>query len=155
MAAPPHPHAEDVIIRQESPAAFTIGVSSGAPQIVCTTLEEALQRAAGFASKEQVRLWYTEDGQTCAQLADDKLLRTIWNEYVEMPGLRLTREQAQRLWAMDADTCTSVLESLITLKFLVCCPDGKYARPTEATDVGPLRMARAEIHVRRVAGSRR
>src|SRR5262245_7291557 len=35
----------------------------------------------------------------------ESLLRRIEGEYLEMPGLQLTREQAQRLWVLDCDTC--------------------------------------------------
>jgi hypothetical protein len=152
MAALPHPHAEDVIIRRESPDTFAIGVSSGTPQIICRGLEEALQRAGSFATKQHVHLWYTADGRTCEIGRDVTLLRRIWNEYVEMPALRLTREQAQRLWAVDADTCTSLLESLVDLKVLVRGPDGKYFRLTEGDETVPrLRMARAEAGARHAA----
>lgn len=47
-----------------------------------------------------------------------------------MPGLCLTSEQAQRLWAIDAQTCTALLWSLVDLQFLVRGPDGQYARLT-------------------------
>jgi hypothetical protein len=58
----------------------------------------------------------------------DPLLRKIWNEYVEMPGLRLTLEQAQRLWALDARSCTSLLDRLVEARFLVHGADGMYGR---------------------------
>ena len=34
-----------------------------------------------------------------------QLVQRIEREYSEMPGLRLTEGQAQRLWDLDADTC--------------------------------------------------
>jgi hypothetical protein len=40
-------------------------------------------------------------------------------EYLEMPGLKLTRAQAARLWALDSDTCEAVLTSLVDARFLV------------------------------------
>jgi hypothetical protein len=62
-------------------------------------------------------------------LADDaRLSRKICREFVEMPGLHLTLEQAQRLWALDAPTCTSLLERLVDLKFLARDADGRYGR---------------------------
>ena len=33
----------------------------------------------------------------------DYMLRQVRSEYLEMPGLRLTRRQAQRLWGLDDD----------------------------------------------------
>ena len=39
-------------------------------------------------------------------------------EYLEIPGLHLTRTQVQRLWGMDEDTCDRVLETLQAARFL-------------------------------------
>jgi hypothetical protein len=39
-------------------------------------------------------------------------------EYLEMPGLCLTLEQAQRLWNVERRTCEALLESLIDARFL-------------------------------------
>ncbi len=47
-----------------------------------------------------------------------RLLDIVRGEYVEMPGLRLTRRQAQRLWAIDAETCDAVLGALEHSHFL-------------------------------------
>ena len=49
-------------------------------------------------------------------------------EYLEMPGLNLTREQARCLWALDADTCDQVLEYLVDSGFLVCTRHDSYVR---------------------------
>jgi hypothetical protein len=40
-------------------------------------------------------------------------------EYLEMPGLRLTLAQAQRLWAFDRSLCHAVLAALVDAHFLV------------------------------------
>jgi len=68
----------------------------------------------------------------------DQLLHRICGEYLEMPGLRLRREQAQRLWALDKDACTELLEALVESKFLQRCADGSYARLSEGTVGQPL-----------------
>ena len=57
----------------------------------------------------------------------DRLLARIRGEYREMPGLRLTFEQACRLWQVDAATCCGVLESLVTEGFLHRTHDGAYS----------------------------
>ena len=44
-----------------------------------------------------------------------KLVRA---EYLEMPGLRLTASQAQRLWDLDAPNCLAVLSQLVAIGFL-------------------------------------
>jgi hypothetical protein len=38
----------------------------------------------------------------------------IKNEYEEMPGLCLTRTQAQKLWGLDAPACDDALAALVS-----------------------------------------
>jgi hypothetical protein len=59
------------------------------------------------------------------------LLSRIRGEFLEMPGLRLTREQARRLWALDDTTCRWLLDALVEARFLTLQPDGRYGRPSE------------------------
>jgi hypothetical protein len=56
------------------------------------------------------------------------LLRRVRSEFVEMPGLRLRIDQAQRLWNLDRTVCESVLRSLVDAKFLGRFEDDLYAR---------------------------
>jgi DNA-binding IclR family transcriptional regulator len=56
------------------------------------------------------------------------LLQRIRGEYLEMPGLRLTAEQARRLWSLDLGTCRSLLDALVDARFLSRSGDGKYFR---------------------------
>jgi DNA-binding IclR family transcriptional regulator len=56
------------------------------------------------------------------------LLRRIQREYQEMPGLRLTQAQAQRLWDVDRTTCDTVLATLTERGFLKRTPTGTYIR---------------------------
>ena len=59
----------------------------------------------------------------------EALLRRVRGEFHEMPGLRLTFDQACRLWQLDADTCDAVLATLIQV--LHKTRDGHYvARPS-------------------------
>jgi hypothetical protein len=83
--------------------------------------------------------------KTVATSSREQILRRIRSEYLEMPGLRLTCAQAQRLWAMDRQTCTEVLDSLTEDRFLHRRDDGSYARLVDGAVVFPaLRMAKAE-----------
>ena len=68
-------------------------------------------------------------------------------EYVEMPGMRLTAGQVQRLSGVDVAICRLVLDDLVRSKFLHVAHDGSYAR---GTDDGPsrLRTAKAEPYAR-------
>ena len=56
------------------------------------------------------------------------LLRRVRSEFVEMPGLRLRIDQAQRLWNLDRTVCESVLRSLVDAKFLGRTEDELYGR---------------------------
>ena len=56
------------------------------------------------------------------------ILRRIQGEYNEMPGLRLTIAQAQRLWGLDRAECDAVLRALVDAKFLIRNRDGTFAR---------------------------
>jgi hypothetical protein len=51
--------------------------------------------------------------------ADPALLTRIRNEFLEMPGLCLTGEQARRLWNLDRSMCEAVLAALVREGFLV------------------------------------
>ena len=58
----------------------------------------------------------------------DDLLARVRGEYLEMPGLRLTCQQAILLWAVDAQTCQKLLHALADVRFLRRTPDGIYSR---------------------------
>jgi hypothetical protein len=59
---------------------------------------------------------------------DDALVTRVRGEYREMPGMRLTIDQAMRLWMLDRKTCSGVLDSLVSAQFLERDPRGQYAR---------------------------
>lgn len=46
------------------------------------------------------------------------LFRIVQAEYLEMPGLNLTKPQARRLWSLDAVTCDAVFDALEKASFL-------------------------------------
>ena len=58
----------------------------------------------------------------------DEVLQRIQGEYVEMPGLRLTTAQAQRLWGLERDVCDALLGALVDANFLAQTRDGAYVR---------------------------
>jgi hypothetical protein len=45
-----------------------------------------------------------------------------------MPGLRLTPEQARRLWRLDETACAAVLGALVDARFLARTRDGAFVR---------------------------
>lgn len=54
------------------------------------------------------------------------LIRRIRGEFLEMPGLRLKVEQAQRLWNLDRASCEFLLASLVEANFLCRYSDDAY-----------------------------
>jgi hypothetical protein len=55
-------------------------------------------------------------------------VQLIRMEYSEMPDLKLTFRQAQRLWSMSAEMCERVLASLVGSGFLALTSAGFYIR---------------------------
>jgi hypothetical protein len=53
-------------------------------------------------------------------------IQIIRGEFLEIPGLRLTKTQIQQLWGLHADVCTTVLEALLSQGFLQLTADGHY-----------------------------
>lgn len=56
------------------------------------------------------------------------LLRRIRGEYLEMPGLSLTVEQAQRLWGLGREECHRALSTLVEVHFLRRTRAGAFTR---------------------------
>jgi len=52
----------------------------------------------------------------------------VRNEFLEMPGLRLTLRQAARLWGLELSACEHVIEVLVQSAFLRWTPGGMVAR---------------------------
>lgn len=52
-------------------------------------------------------------------------------EYLEMPGLQLTRGQVQRLCGLERMVCERVLDTLVDMRFLYLTARGTYARFTD------------------------
>jgi hypothetical protein len=55
-----------------------------------------------------------------------ELLTRIRGEYHEMPGLRLTSDQARRLWGLEPRLCETLLSTLVAGGFLAITKDGAY-----------------------------
>ena len=67
-----------------------------------------------------------------AQQPLEETVRRVRGEYIEMPGLRLTPAQAQRLWGLDSSTCDALLDALVDAKFLFRTRDGAFIRTDHA-----------------------
>lgn len=70
------------------------------------------------------------------------VLDRVRAEYLDMPGMRLTIQQVQRLCGIEQMLCQTVLASLVDAKFLCVKSDGMYAR--SADDAVP-RPAKADV----------
>ncbi len=53
-------------------------------------------------------------------------LQLIQAEYLEVPGLDLTKPQARRLWSLDETTCDALFEALVDAQFLTRTPKDTY-----------------------------
>jgi hypothetical protein len=64
--------------------------------------------------------------QTDATILD--WVRLVRAEYAEMPGLKLTERQIQRLWCLEAAVCDAVIASLMAGRFLRQTRSDAYVR---------------------------
>jgi hypothetical protein len=72
------------------------------------------------------------------------MLKRVRAEYLEMPGLRLTLEQTQRLCGLERALCKMVLDALVDERFL-CVKSGEvYARVSDVETSRP-RATKADL----------
>ena len=55
---------------------------------------------------------------TGKQSSATDLLHLVQSEYLEMPGLQLTRPQIRRLWGLEDGACDALLTQLLAMHFL-------------------------------------
>ncbi len=60
------------------------------------------------------------------------VLTLIQMEYHEMPDMKLTLQQARRLFDVPLELCGAALESLVTVGFLSRSRDGAFLRRTSS-----------------------
>ncbi len=87
----------------------------------------------------QISAVWDSAGTVCVapSMIDDPIqhwVRIIRGEYLEIPGLFLTRSQVQRLWELDAGVCDQVLDALVGLRFLRRTPEGAFVRADQRRD---------------------
>jgi len=85
-----------------------------------------------FFSASTYSIWESGSHVMPAQQPLDDVLRRVQGEYIEMPGLRLTTAQAQRLWGLDRAACDALLGALVDAKFLLRTRDGAFMRSDQA-----------------------
>ena len=55
---------------------------------------------------------------TADQCSIDEWVQRVKAEYLEMPGLQLTKPQIQRLWSLEPWVADALLDTLIATDFL-------------------------------------
>ena len=79
---------------------------------------------------------------TVNSFLDQRVLERLRAEYLEMPGMKLTIKQIQRLCGIEPKMCKMVLDALVNARFLRLNSDGTYVRLTEgSTSLPPLTKA--------------
>jgi hypothetical protein len=63
--------------------------------------------------------------------AFDSMIRIIRAEFIEMPGMRLTRTQFRRLWHLTDGECERLLGYLLGTGFLKVSGQGSFGRPPD------------------------
>ena len=58
----------------------------------------------------------------------DALLSRVRAEFIAMPGLQLTFEQAARLWGLEPQACRQVIDDLVLCGFLRRTASGSVTR---------------------------
>jgi menaquinone-dependent protoporphyrinogen oxidase len=78
-----------------------------------------------------------------------QLCELVTAEYLEMPGLSLTKPQMQRLWRLEAAVCDAVVDALVASRVLRKTPRGTYVAVRAGhngrqweDDMDPMRQAR-------------
>jgi hypothetical protein len=80
----------------------------------------------------------------------DELLLRVQGEYREMPGLRLTFAQAQRLWGLDRSTCEVLMKRLVEANVLRVTRDGTFVQLDPNSPAGFSGSGRVPRRVRDV-----
>jgi hypothetical protein len=63
-----------------------------------------------------------------AARAGEALRSRVCAEFIEMPGLQLTFEQATRLWGLEPHVCRQVIDDLVSCGFLRRTASGSVTR---------------------------
>src|SRR5262245_41570159 len=162
----------DIVVRREHRSGTIVYVLHTAPgpdECLLSSCEEAVAQAVMMAKRQDTRAWFTTDegygflplGASFGVSHDQefivdptlaecdrhlhRLVDRLYSEYLEMPGLRLTIPQAQRLCGVGGMICQMVLDALVDEKFLRVNRDGTYGRLADGDQPRP---AQAKLRAR-------
>jgi hypothetical protein len=153
MTARAVPQDGDVVVRKdrrEGTLVYVLHAAGSVDQLIVRSREEAVTQAVVFAKREHVRAWLMDERDGLRLLnasdlrPDDALLSRIRGEFLEMPGLCLTRDQAQRLCGVERTLCQHVLDTLVAMRFLYLKANGMYARLSDG-DISRPHPAKANL----------
>jgi len=74
------------------------------------------------------------------------IVNRVRAEFLEMPGLRLSAEQIQRLCGIEEHLCVAVLDALVEARFLSANANGTYTRATEGPFEPRMQPARGAVN---------
>jgi hypothetical protein len=89
------------------------------------------------------------------KLPYEQVFERIRAEFLEMPGMRLTPAQVERLAGEDRAICQSVLDDLVRAGFLCASEDGSYGRVSDASTRRSRRTREQWIDTTHVSAVRR
>jgi hypothetical protein len=92
---------------------------------------------------------------TMTKLPYEQVFERIRAEFLEMPGMRLTPAQVERLAGVDRSICQSVLDDLVRAGFLCTSENGSYGRLSDATTGRARRTREQWVHTTQVPAIRR
>ena len=75
----------------------------------------------------------SHDGESTVDRLVEHWAQIVRGEYLEIPGLLLTRTQVQHLWGLDSVTSDGVLEALLAARFLQRTDTGAFVRVDEGS----------------------
>jgi hypothetical protein len=150
------PEDGDVVVRQETregTVVYVLRTAPGPDGYLFRTGDEAISQAVTFAKRHRVRAWFSTDESADFVLlgamregkfavCDGRLRDTLQRlraAFLEIPCLRLTPAQAQRLCGVELTVCNVMLALLVDEEFLSMSSDGHYARLTTGPQSRPAK----------------
>src|SRR5215213_3323597 len=90
-----------------------------------------IEQPARMMTGQSTRLFRADMGINMSAMQTTAMvhwLPIVRGEFLEVPGLHLTKPQVRRLWGLDSNTCDALLDTLVDRGFLMQTHDGTYAR---------------------------
>jgi DNA-binding IclR family transcriptional regulator len=67
-----------------------------------------------------------------------RALFRIQNDYLDIPELDLTLDEAAALWELEPSKCLTLLEVLVGVGFLARSPTGRFGRPARSDELAAI-----------------